>query len=444
MLSSIPSLNVGFAANRKQRVDGSALNSVRNGTNSNKLIVDIQLTSIAERALLLTHGDGAAIALRAGQTIVCRAAAGALAPPIGVKINPQSGISGACLRLGRLLMCNSTDSDPHVDRECCRSLGISSVIAAPIRNAGSTVGLIEVFSREPNAFDESDCYGIERLAESIVVAIASKSLHQSEIEPPLGTSQRYGTPWYPTEGAPTSSTNSSATAGVPSSIGPTVVEAAVVSPRFANPGVRGSYKSRIVARLTGETRAALWIAVAIPLLVVTLLPNLGTRVRSSPHLTTSDAKQTERNLSPRISSVPRFPTVHVHSDYTEELRRKAESGDAGAQFQVGVQYANSEGKENNAQAIKWFTTSAENGNAMAAATLGAFYWAGRGVAQEYVTAYMWSAIAKEEGDEASAYRLPILRSRLSTTQLTQAELLAAAWLRPHHKQRVPKENASIH
>jgi hypothetical protein len=52
-----------------------------------------------------------------------------------------------------------------------------------------------------------------------------------------------------------------------------------------------------------------------------------------------------------------------------------------------------------------------------------------------------TAIAKAEGDQASAYRIAILESRLSPTELTQAELLAAAWLRIHHKEPALNEHA---
>jgi TPR repeat protein len=84
--------------------------------------------------------------------------------------------------------------------------------------------------------------------------------------------------------------------------------------------------------------------------------------------------------------------------------------------------------------MKWLTRSADHGNVTAAATLGAFYWAGRGVAQHYVDAYMWSAIATAEGDEASSYRLAILQSRLSPAELTEAKERAAGWLRTHTSQ----------
>ena len=54
---------------------------------------------------------------------------------------------------------------------------------------------------------------------------------------------------------------------------------------------------------------------------------------------------------------------------------------------------------------------------------------------------MWSAIAKAEGDQASACRVTILESRLSPTELTEAEFLAAAWLRIHHREPALNENA---
>ena len=385
---------------------------------------DEQLASAAERALLLTHAAGSAIALRDGQSVVCRAAAGELAPPIGSKIDPQSGISGACLRLGRLLVCNCAESDPHVDRESSRILGISSIIAVPIQNAGSTLGLIEVFSRDQNAFDNSDCYALKRLAEFIA---ASKSLDHPESKPHSGTAPKMGVPWRATQAAPAQSADLLSVTSAPISSGALVAGQDEANPRFI------------------RSRATFWIAVAT-LIIVALWLSMGTRVRSSkaaPPTTAADANHATHNQppSPSLSSVLTVPAIPVQPDSAEEVRRKAERGDANAQFQLGAQYASSDSKKNYAQAVKWLTISAENGNVLASATLGAFYWAGRGVTQDYVKAYMWSAIAKAEGDQASAYRVAILESRLSPTELAEAELLAAAWLRIHHKEHTLNENA---
>jgi GAF domain/PilZ domain len=389
-----------------------------------KSSADEQLASAAERALLLTHAHGSAIALHDGQSIVCRAAAGKLAPPIGSKIDPQSGISGACLRLGRLLVCSRAESDPDVDRESCRILGISSIIAAPIRNAGSTFGLIEVFSQDQNAFDNSDCYALGMLAEFIA---DSQSLDHPGSQPHWGTTPKMGIPWRAAQTAPAQSADLlSVTSAAISSA------ALVAGPDEANP--------RFI-----QHRGTFWIAVAT-LIIVALWFSVGIRVRSSkaaPPTPAANAYLATQNqpTSPGLSSVLTVPPIPVQPDSAEVLRRKAERGDANAQFQLGAQYASIDSKKNYAQAVKWLTISAENGNVLASATLGAFYWAGRGVPQDYAKAYMWSAIAKAEGDQASAYRVAILESRLSPTELTQAELLAAGWLRIHHKEPALNENA---
>src|SRR5258705_11942370 len=83
------------------------------------------------------------------------------------------------------MRCDNTDSDPEVDRESCRRLGISSVLAAPIVHGGSVVGLIEVFSRRSHAFDNSDCSALERLAETVADSMTASGWSGQERDNPL-------------------------------------------------------------------------------------------------------------------------------------------------------------------------------------------------------------------------------------------------------------------
>ena len=82
-------------------------------------------------------------------------------------------------------------------------------------------------------------------------------------------------------------------------------------------------------------------------------------------------------------------------------------------------------------AVGWFHEAADKGDVLAADALGAYYLAGRGVSQNQVTAYMWSAIAQSGGVETSKHRVAILRSRMSPTDTSRAEQLAAQWLQAH-------------
>ena len=63
-----------------------------------------------------------------------------------------SGFSGECVRTGKLLRSNDTEADERVDRQSCRALGIRSIIAAPVILGEKVIGLLEVFSAQPNAF----------------------------------------------------------------------------------------------------------------------------------------------------------------------------------------------------------------------------------------------------------------------------------------------------
>ncbi len=84
--------------------------------------------------------------------MICRASAGPSAPPVGATLQVGSGFSGECVRTGKMLRCDDAETDERVDRESCRALGIRSMLAAPIRLGEKVIGLLEVFSAEPDAF----------------------------------------------------------------------------------------------------------------------------------------------------------------------------------------------------------------------------------------------------------------------------------------------------
>ncbi len=128
------------------------------------------LQLIGMRALLLTKGTSAAIALGDEESMVCEASIGRSAPPLGCQLDVSSGLSGECVRTAMPLRCDDAENDPRVDAESCGLLGIRSILAAPILSGTGVAGLLEVFSPEPNAFDDN-CLGlIARLAQSAVPA----------------------------------------------------------------------------------------------------------------------------------------------------------------------------------------------------------------------------------------------------------------------------------
>jgi GAF domain-containing protein len=130
---------------------------------------------ITERAQVLTGATGAAIALRKGQEVICRARAGRTAPDLGVHLQTESGISARCLRTGEVVLCNNAEDDPHADRLSCERLGVRSILAAPLRQFHKTLGIFEVLSAVPNAFNSQDVATMQLLSSMMVVAIARVS-----------------------------------------------------------------------------------------------------------------------------------------------------------------------------------------------------------------------------------------------------------------------------
>lgn len=130
---------------------------------------------IAERAQALTCATGAAIALRHGDEIVCRARTGRTAPDLGVRLQTDSGISAECVRTGEVVLCNDADRNPHVDLAACRRLGVRSILAAPLRHFRRTLGVFEVLSGAPHAFDNRDVATMQLLSSMMVAAISRLS-----------------------------------------------------------------------------------------------------------------------------------------------------------------------------------------------------------------------------------------------------------------------------
>jgi TPR repeat protein len=111
------------------------------------------------------------------------------------------------------------------------------------------------------------------------------------------------------------------------------------------------------------------------------------------------------------------------------LRKVAAQGDPAAQFALGARYATGEEvQQDYTEAVRWFTMAAEQGHILAQATLGAYYWAGRGVPQDLTKAYYWSVLAQAGGDQASKYRVAVLASRMSRSQVLAAQQQANDWL----------------
>jgi putative methionine-R-sulfoxide reductase with GAF domain len=146
-----------------------------------ELDLEPAISAITERAQHLTGATGAAIALRAGDEIVCRARAGRTAPDLGVRLQTDAGISAEAVRSGEIMLCHDAERNPRVDLASCRRLGVRSILVSPLRHYRRTLGVFEVLSSTPGAFDERDVATMQLLSSMMVAAISRiSSLHRAQ------------------------------------------------------------------------------------------------------------------------------------------------------------------------------------------------------------------------------------------------------------------------
>jgi putative methionine-R-sulfoxide reductase with GAF domain len=387
----------------------TALAAVKREVDSLGSDLDEALQLLAQRAQTFTRGTGAAIALTEGTSMICRASAGQDAPGLGARFSSGSGFSGECVRTGELLRCDDSETDPVVDRESCRLLGIRSMIAVPIRWEDAVIGLLEVFSPEPYAFSTNDPLALKRLA-----GICSTAVHRA--------------------GAPDrdSSGDGSAELGSSERVSAEPGFRGSMSPAVSVESVDDEFPVETAADLPlfhfSRSRKILLAAAAATVVFA------GSWLISPRDFTTSPglASTPQPPVKPVSASPPSAPAAPAAIGGVEGIRKLAEQGDATAQFSMGARYATGEDvPQDYAEAVRWFSMAAEQGHAKSQGILGAYYSAGRGVPQDLVKAYFWSILAQTGGDEDSKYRVSVLASRMTHAQIAAAQQQANDWIKEH-------------
>ena len=111
-------------------------------------------------------------------------------------------------------------------------------------------------------------------------------------------------------------------------------------------------------------------------------------------------------LAPLSSYYLQFSSCNFWDDIdtvinnTEQYIKKAEQGDAQAQYYLGICYANGKGvQKDDKKAFEWTQKAAEQGNAKAQTNLGVLYYQGDGVKQNIDKADEWFNKAIKQGDK---------------------------------------------
>ena len=98
----------------------------------------------------------------------------------------------------------------------------------------------------------------------------------------------------------------------------------------------------------------------------------------------------------------------------------AKQGHALAQFKLGAIYYDGRGvTQDFVVAIKWFRKAAEQGVAEAAFNLGLMSGYGQGMAQDYAEAYKWYTLAMWKGSDLAAENRDALTDDMTPEQITE-------------------------
>jgi TPR repeat protein len=123
--------------------------------------------------------------------------------------------------------------------------------------------------------------------------------------------------------------------------------------------------------------------------------------------------------------------AYQRGDYAEAMqlwRPLAEQGNALAQYNLGVMYANGTGApQDYVEAVRWYRMAAEQGFDYAQHNLGFMYANGEGVPQDYVLAHMWLNLAVAQGNDDAKAARDIVAKLMTSEQVAEAQRMAREW-----------------
>jgi hypothetical protein len=413
------------------------------------------LSLIASRSHSLLRASGAAIALAAenagkdaattirermiagstisetmtSETMTCRASAGPNAPPVGTILQVGSGFSGECVRTGRISRCDDSETDERVDRQSCRALGIRSMLAAPLLRDQDekVIGLLEVFSAQPNSFDENASTVLQRFSETIVAAV-NRAAPANHPAPPSAPSPK---PFIAPPGSVLFAHSPEESAETRNA-----------------PGNEDEGKDKVSSIHLPRTHlyllicAAATIALALGFILAPWLqPWIHQTIQSRLQARARNGEQTV--LASSRPPVDASKSTSADPASLEQLRELAARSDPAAENALGLLYAQGDEKQSigldDTEAAEWFTKAAEHGNVSAQFKLGLLYWNGhRGLPKDTNKAYFWMVLARAGGQADSKDFVKLLANGMTRAQAAAIEQQAEIWYQQHESHGKPR------
>jgi len=412
----------------------SAASAVQREAESLGADIEAVLSLIASRSQSLLRASGAAIALAGKDAgfMICRASAGPSAPPVGATLQVGSGFSGECVRTGTILRCDDTETDDRVDRQSCRALGIRSILAAPVRSGDTVIGLLEVFSAQPNSFEQSDSAVLQRFADTILNAVNRAAPPPNPPAPPPPAPIPFTAP--------------------PGSV--LFAHAPLTEREREKEREREEEQDQKDASAhegkAGRIRlprthlylllfAAATIALALGFILAPWIqPWIQEKLQSRQPKGEQTVLASSQPPADASKSAPAVPSV----DSLTQLRDLAERGDPTAENALGLLYAQGDEKQgvlpDDAEAANWFTKAAEHGSVPAQYKLGLLYWGGHhGLPKDLNKAYFWTVLARAGGQPGGKDLAKVLANGMTRAQAAAIERQAEIWFQEHESHAKP-------
>jgi TPR repeat protein/putative methionine-R-sulfoxide reductase with GAF domain len=428
-----------------------------------------ELFELAERALHETGATGVALALKQGSEFVCRAVAGTTVPSLEVRLDAESGITGACIRSGQTAICNDASSDARVNAAACEHLGVASVIAVPIVNGNETVGVLEALSSKRFAFGPVEQVVLEALAGEVrfepsaapitVLQFPFAMLAEEQVavaaELPSFVEEKHHS-----ESEEPAPITVSLEALLP------LPRAAVSHPEqtiTASSTVAQSENAR-ARRLPVAMSAAFLVMFGLLLLaarthesiVAAIAPsaaNLPLHTPESLHAAVAAAPPVSPMGATKRESLPEQRTNSTRTDAgIKGVEAAARTGDPAAQLRLAAALVQGVGvKKDVVTGYAWYVVASKTGAedstnllpslsrrltaqqiAQVRVHVAEMYWKGTGVKQDSIEAYSWLLLAQAAGSRDGVTIEKRFGAHMTSAQIAEAEQRANSWLVEHH------------
>ena len=116
---------------------------------------------VTEKTPGVTSGVGAVIERIEGDELVYAAASGPAASFVGTRLRMEGSLSGLAARDKTVVRSDNTDLDARVDAAACHTMGIRSMIIAPLLEGNVATGVLKSYSPRVNRFNDLDAHALQ-------------------------------------------------------------------------------------------------------------------------------------------------------------------------------------------------------------------------------------------------------------------------------------------